>query len=99
MISMMDVPGEVWDRVYEKWTLALWNGWDDQLWNSCKLCQWILSEDLTCRQCPLVENGWCDEGSWYHSRLCCSDIDDVFEWREDVIDFLEFIRPYTYNFR
>ena len=108
MYEMEDVPTNVWDEVYKKWAKALQSGWYDGLWSPCALCHWIEDEDecgdsyIDCDRCPLMEDEWCTS-SYTGSKLCigyddeeCDD-DDVSKrdrWRERVIAFLEFIKPY-----
>ena len=98
-LSMTDVPGYIWNSVYEKWRNAYLDGWKySELWNGCALCNFVGSKRYVCRDCPLYKDEWCKAymnaskiSIEYHKFAGEGDEDD---WRSRIKDFLIFLKPY-----
>ena len=93
---MEEVPVEIWDKTYGKWTQALIDGWDsDVLWNGCSLCSWCNGQgDTGCQRCPLRKGNWCVNTGDY-SRLheyYYRHVDKM--WEDGVKEFLAYLEPY-----
>jgi hypothetical protein len=69
-ISMKDVPLKVKKDIREKWGHGLETGWDDELWDVCSLCHYVVQRmdksgwrvnifgEIKCNLCPLYQD-WC----------------------------------------
>jgi hypothetical protein len=93
--ELSDVPKDVMDKVYVKWSNALEvatvdNWWACRLWEGCALCDWLRSG---CISCPLVADRWCQRIDRV-SRLHIVYHDNIDDWRADIIKFLEYVKPY-----
>lgn len=108
-INMEDVPHEVWDEVYAKWSRLLDVGWTPHAWTGCSLCVWMANEtgvgimrDVDCEMCPIYEDEWCrslPEDSKINPEYDLSEYDpggmcDIEHWEDRVKAFMEFIKPY-----
>ena len=95
-MNFEDIPTEIWDGVYEKWSVAEWNS---ALWTSCELCNYLYSKfgNMYCSNCPLPYTGYCCDGTIICSKLHISfgDIYDTQSWKQRVGQFLDLIYPYT----
>lgn len=98
MPTMDDVPCEVMDAIFVKWTKAYNEGWTPDLWTGCDLCEWMRNREFACHECPLGPNFWCVNSRndsrlneyYYHD----GGDDRRHVWRDTVRKFLEFIKPY-----
>ena len=87
--DLADVPRDVLDSVWVKWSRALETGWRPGLWSTCKLCDWSHG----CGGCP-INPGWCNKGEHDTSKLSChySDDEDIRPWEERVEEFVSIVR-------
>lgn len=96
-LSMLDVPLEIRNSVYDKWSEAYLDGWDyDKLWNGCELCQWIALAGCGCNQCPLTYGSWCNNfGAGSRLSIDFRNLNrDEDAWRSEIRDFLMYLKPY-----
>jgi hypothetical protein len=96
--DLRDVPTEVLVAVTQKWKSALADGWNENLWQPCALCEFVMSHNSDSKECALwcpisLLNGKCycndtKEGTrlhmWYHDG-------DVAAWRKTVHEFINII--------
>jgi len=104
-IEIEDVPHEVCDEIYAKWSRLLDVGWTPSAWTGCSLCAWMANElgvsrmrDVDCELCPIYEDEWCrslSEDSKIHMDYAdCMQGSSGDGWRGRVEKFLMFIKPY-----
>lgn len=94
-MELDEIPREIRQRMRTKWNNAYMEGWNDNLWQGCALCEIIGQGCPTA--CPLVPGGWCmkwsrmsklsirynDGGLLRHEALAA--------WQERVKEFVKMV--------
>ena len=61
VLKFREIPANVWQAVRDKWVGVLANGWQDNTWSRCAMCEFMdayVHGDRGCDICPL-DAVWC----------------------------------------
>lgn len=85
-LKFCDIPLPVWQAVRNKWAAVLGNGWHDDTWQRCAMCDFTdeyTEDDTGCEVCPLFDY-WCGDTP---ALFLPGGAGEVM-WRENVARFI-----------
>jgi len=93
-LSLSDIPLEILESVYQKWSKAIEGGWKNRLWKRCALCdycnKYVEERYGGCVVCPLPPTFFCC-GDSKRSVLHIDAHNSEEEWKQTVDALLKFL--------
>jgi len=94
-LRLSDIPLEVLESVYQKWSKAIEHGWGDRLWTQCALCIYCNEHQRQhhkfngCNICPLPPTFFCKNNDVSELHINAHNSEE--EWKQAVEEFLKFL--------